>query len=43
MYVTDYRTSSLRVVDLRALATRSTRPPYVIATIGAPMTPGTVR
>jgi hypothetical protein len=43
MYVTDYRTSSLRVVDLRGLATRSTRPPFVIATIGAPMTPGSVR
>lgn len=43
MYVTDFRTSSLRVVDLHGLATRSTRPPVVIATIGVPTAPGKVR
>ena len=42
-YVTDFRASALRVIDLHGLATRSSRPPFVVATVGPPTKPGSVR
>jgi hypothetical protein len=43
MYVTDFRTSTLRVVDLSGLYVHKTAAPLVIATIGVPTTPGSIR
>lgn len=41
LYVTDYRASVLRVVDLRALVANAGGVPRVVATLGAPYLPGT--
>jgi hypothetical protein len=43
LYVTDFRTSALRVVDLNGLYLHVTAPPPVVATIGVPTNPGSTR
>jgi hypothetical protein len=43
LYVTDFSASVIRVVDLSALAKGSGGVPRVVATLGAPYTPGRVK
>jgi DNA-binding beta-propeller fold protein YncE len=43
LYVTDFRASVIRVIDLRGLSNGSGGVPRVVATLGAPYLPGKVK